>query len=91
MIRPDAKLWNLLTPQQKLESIRREGCYRCHGLDFIDSSTKLVCMECGYNYWIEPDISDGLYRSYNISEEHIRGRQADASKWNTDVSKGFLN
>ena len=91
MIRPDAHIWKLLSPQQKLESIRREGCYRCGGKDFLDSTTKLVCIECKYNYWIEPDKSDGLFRSYTISEEHINGRQADASKWNTDVSKGFLN
>jgi hypothetical protein len=77
------------TPQSKLEKVRLEGCYRCYKKDFEITDNKLVCLKCGYNYWIEPDKSDGLYRSYVISEESIIGKEADASKWNLEKSNRF--
>lgn len=85
------EVWNKLSPQDKLASVKTEGCYRCGSTIFNESANKLVCSCCDYNYWIEPDKSDGLYRSYTISEESILGKQGDASKWNDEISKGFLD
>ena len=72
------------TPESKLEKVRTEGCYRCRKNEFIDDTTKLTCLNCGYQYWIEPEKSDGLYRSYNIPISHIEGEEIDASKWNAE-------
>jgi hypothetical protein len=72
------------TPQFKLDKVKVEGCYRCRKKDFEIEDNKLTCLNCGYLYWIEPDKSDGLYRSYTIPISHIEGEEVDASKWNAE-------